>query len=254
MAFQYRNVRIRQLYDSSSKEPFTISRSKIDLYSECPRCFYLDRKLGISRPSIPSFTLNNAVDTLLKREFDLLRKNGEAHALMKKYHIDAIPFKHPDIPIWRDDIHKFEGAFTIHKETNFKITGIVDDIWKDKQENLLIVDYKATSTSRAISLDDKWKEGYKKQMEVYQWIFRKNGFNVSDVGYFVFANAGKNRPSFDGRLEFELSIIPHKGNDSWVEPVLKKMKACLDSKKIPDAGFNCEHCSFNKKVSSQLRQ
>ena len=91
-------------------------------------------------------------------------------------------------------------------------------------------------------------------MEVYQWIFRKNGFKVSDVGYFVFANAGKNRPSFDGRLEFELSIIPHRGNDSWVEPVLKKIKACLDSKKIPEAGFNCEHCSFNKKVSSQLRQ
>ena len=151
MAFQNRFGRIRKLYDSSSKEPFTISRSKIDLYSECPRCFYLDRKLGISRPSIPSFTLNNAVDTLLKREFDLLRKNGEAHSLMKKYHIDAVPFKHPDIPIWRDDIYKYEGASVIHKETNFKITGIVDDIWKDKQENLLIVDYKATSTSRAIS-------------------------------------------------------------------------------------------------------
>lgn len=254
MAFQYRNKRIKKLYEPSSKEPFTISRSKIDLYLECPRCLYLDRRFGISRPSIPTFTLNNAVDVLLKKEFDLLRKNGQAHALMKKYHIDAVPFKHPDIPIWRDDVRKFEGASTTHKDTNFKVTGIVDDIWEDKQGNLLIVDYKATSTSKTISLDDKWKEGYKKQMEVYQWIFREKGFEVSDIGYFIFANAGKNRSSFDGRLEFELSIIPHMGNDSWIEPVLKKIKACLDSNKIPEAGSNCEYCSFNRKVSSQLRQ
>ena len=96
----------------------------------------------------------------------------------------------------------------------------------------MIVDYKATSTSKEISLEDEYKQGYKKQMEIYQWIFRQLGFKVNNTGYFVFANASKNRPKFDGRLEFELSIIPYVSNDNWVGPILIDIKKCLDSDKI----------------------
>jgi len=85
-------------------------------------------------------------------------------------------------------------------------------------------------------------------MEVYQWIFRKSGFKVNDTGYFVFANAGKNRPSFDGRLEFEVSIISYKGDDSWVEPTIFVMKKCLDSGKIPDPDPDCEFCKYRQLI------
>ena len=63
---QYYNAnRIKNLYDSSDKEPFRISRSKIDLYTECPKCFYLDRKLGVAPPPGFPFSLNSAGGTLL---------------------------------------------------------------------------------------------------------------------------------------------------------------------------------------------
>lgn len=234
------------IYVPNGKAPFSISRSKIDLFLECPRCFYLDRRLGLGRPSMPGFALNSAVDALLKNEFDLLRKKGQAHELMKKYKIDAIPFSHPDLPIWRDDVYKFVGAFVVHKPTNLKICGIIDDVWVNKKQELLIVDYKSTSTSSEISLEDEYKQGYKKQMEVYQWIFRKMGFEVNNTGYFVYANASKNRLKFDARLEFELSIIPHKGSDKWVEPTIFEIKKCLESKKIPSPNPNCEFCMYRK--------
>ena len=69
-----------------------LSRSKIELFTECPRCFYLDNKLGTGRPRGPAFTLNIAVDALLKREFDAHRLKKTAHPLMKKYKVDAVPF------------------------------------------------------------------------------------------------------------------------------------------------------------------
>ena len=50
-----------------------LSRSKIDLFVECPRCFYLDNKLGIKRVQFPAFLLNSAVDALFKKEFDIHR-------------------------------------------------------------------------------------------------------------------------------------------------------------------------------------
>ena len=103
-------------FEPESKEPFKISRSKIDLFWECPRCFYLDRRLGIKRPSMPAFTLNSAVDHLLKKEFDIHRAEKEAHPLMKKYKINAVPFQHPDLEKWR---HNFSGIRFIHQPTKF---------------------------------------------------------------------------------------------------------------------------------------
>jgi hypothetical protein len=197
---------------------------------------------------MPGWSLNSAVDQLLKNEFDLLRQKGEQHQLMKKYHIDAIPFAHPDIDNWRDN---FVGKQYLHEETNLLIFGAVDDLWINKKEELLIVDYKATSTTKEISLDDEYKQGYKKQMEVYQWIFRKRGFKVNDTGYFIFANAGKNRPRFDGRLEFEVSIISHKGDDSWVEPTILAIKKCLDSNQIPDPSPECEFCRYRELIKQK---
>ena len=238
------------LYDQKSKAPFRISRSKVDMFLKCPRCFYLDRRLGLGRPSMPGWALNSAVDQLLKNEFDLLRKKKQAHELMKQYNVDAIPFDHPDIDKWRNN---FVGKQYLHKETNLLIFGAIDDLWITPEKKLIIVDYKATSTSKKINLDDEYKQGYKKQMEIYQWIYRQSGFEVSNTGYFVFANAGKNRPRFDGRLEFEVTLVPHFGDNSWVEPTIFAMKKCLDSDKIPDPNPNCEFCEYRKLIKSSER-
>ncbi len=191
---------------------------------------------------------------LLKNEFDLLRNEEKRHELMAQYNIDAVPLKHPKLPFWRDDYKTYTGATTIHQPTNLEVTGIVDDIWIDKEREYLIVDYKATATSQEISLEDKWKQGYKRQIEIYQWIFRQNGFKVSDTGYFVFANSGKNREKFDGHLEFELSIIPYIGNTDWIETTLKDIKTTLNSETIPDSGPECEYCAFQKGVEKMLNR
>lgn len=233
----------KYIYKPNATFSFRLSRSKIGLYLECPQCFYLDRRLGIPRPSMPGFSLNQAVDTLLKKEFDILRQKGEAHELMKHYRIDAIPLAHPDLDIWRDT---FKGKEYYHQPTNLIITGAVDDLWVNPKGELIVVDYKATSTANEISLEDEYKQGYKKQLEVYQWIFRRSGFPVAPTGYFVFANAGRNRPSFDGKLEFELSLVAYTGDDSWVEPTIMAIKKCLDSDAIPDSSLSCEYCAWRQ--------
>jgi CRISPR/Cas system-associated exonuclease Cas4 (RecB family) len=241
-------TKTRWIYDPKRKLPFQLSRSKIDFFLQCPRCFYLAVRLGIKRPSMPGFALNLAVDELLKKEFDLLRKKGQAHELMKKYKIDAVPFSHPDIDTWRNN---FVGKRYLHEGTNLLIFGAIDDLWINKKDELIVVDYKATSTIKEISLDDKWKQNYKKQLEIYQWIYEKSGFKVSKTGYIVYANASKNRAKFDGKLEFELTIHPHKGNTSWIEPTIFEIKKTLDSDKLPASGAECEYCPYRKDASTK---
>jgi CRISPR/Cas system-associated exonuclease Cas4 (RecB family) len=230
------------LYSQKSKEPFKISRSKIDMFLNCQRCFYLDRVLGITQPPGYPFSLNSAVDHLLKKEFDIHRAKNTRHPLMEAYGLDAIPYSHEMLNEWREN---FKGMRYLHKPTNLLITGAVDDIWIDnKTKELIVVDYKATSKDAEVTLDADWQIGYKRQMEVYQWLLRQLGFPVSNTGYFVYCNGRKDNKSFDGKLEFNIKLIPYKGNGDWIEKAILDIKKCLDSKKVPESPANCEYCQY----------
>jgi hypothetical protein len=149
-----------------------LSRSKIDFFIECPRCFYLDNKLGTKRPGFPSFNLNIAVDELFKKEFDEYRKRQEPHPIMIKYKIDAVPFQHKDIDTWREN---FEGVEYTDEETGLTISGAVDDVWITPEQKLIIVDYKSTSKDGSITelSDSSWDQQYKRQLGVYKWLLEK---------------------------------------------------------------------------------
>ncbi|MDO8261505.1 MAG: hypothetical protein Q7T50_08520, partial [Candidatus Magasanikbacteria bacterium] len=106
MSNYYNPNRTKNLYDPDSKETYRLSRSKIDLFLNCPRCFYLDRRLGVGQPPGYPFSLNSAVDKLLKKEFDIHRAAGSKHPLMEHYKIDAIPLSHEKIEEWRDSLRR----------------------------------------------------------------------------------------------------------------------------------------------------
>lgn len=228
-----------------------LSRSKIDLYMSCKRCFYIDNKLGTARPKGYPFNLNSAVDKLLKKEFDIHRAASSHHPLLKAYGLDAVPYDHPKIDEWRDSLRA--GIQHFHPETEMKISGGVDDVWVSPQGELMIVDYKATSKDEEVNLDAEWQDGYKRQMEIYQWLFRKNDFKVSDTGYFVYVNGQTDRPSFDGKLEFDVKLIPYTGSDSWVDGVILDIKKCLDDDRIPKASGECDYCSYIEAIGNALR-
>lgn len=247
MSKYYNPNRTKNLYDPKSAKPFRLSRSQIDLFLNCPRCFYLDRKLGVKRPPGYPFSLNSAVDELLKREFDIHRAAGTAHPLMKQYKIDAVPFVHELMDEWRDALRR--GIAFHHGDTNFNVTGGVDDVWVKPNGELIIVDYKATSKKEEVSLDADWQIGYKRQMEVYQWLFRRNGFKVAKTGYFVYCNGDSDAAAFDGKLEFNVKVIPYEGDDSWVEKAIIDTHACLNHESIPEAGEACDYCAYRDAAS-----
>ena len=227
-----------------------LSRSKIDLFVSCQRCFYLDNKLGVARPPGYPFNLNSAVDALLKKEFDTHRNGKTPHPLMTQYGVDAVPFAHAELNTWREN---FKGVECKHAATGFTVSGAVDDVWVNPKGELIVVDYKATSKDEKIeTLDKDWHEGYKRQMEIYQWLLRQRGFTVSDTGYFVYANASRDEAAFDGKLEFEVTLISYTGSADWVEGTLQKLKECLDSGEIPPASADCDYCTYREAAGTAL--
>lgn len=229
-----------------------LSRSKIDFFIECPRCFYLDNKLGTKRPGFPSFNLNIAVDELFKKEFDEYRNAGKPHPIMKEYKVDAVPYVHTDMDIWRDN---FAGLEYFHEPTGLTISGAVDDIWQTKDGKLIVVDYKSTSKAGRIeSLSDSaWEEQYKRQIGVYQWLLQKMGYKVSKTGYFVYANAKQTEEKFDNKLIFDTTLVPCDGDTDWIEPTLNQIKDCLEDDTYPNSGPQCEYCPYREACGRKLQ-
>lgn len=212
-----------------------LSRSKLELFLDCPRCFWLDMKKGVKRPPPAPYTINTAIDGLLKKEFDVCRENGTAHYLIKKYNINAIPYKCKEINTWRTN---FTGVQFHHKPTDFLVFGAVDDVWVNPAGELIVVDYKATGANNY-----QIYPGYKRQMEVYQWLLIQNGYKVSKTGYFLFAKVNKNNGFAEGKLSFDLTLEPLEGNSSWVKDALANAHKVINSS-IANPNPECPYCQF----------
>lgn len=246
----YTPKRGRNIFDPKSDKPFKLSRSKIDLFLECPRCFYIDRRLGVGRvPGFP-FNLNSAVDTLLKKEFDHYRYNNQNHPLLEKHGIDARPVVHKDLDKWRQN---FTGVQYLHVPTNFIIFGAIDDLWVNSKDEYIVVDYKSTSKKEKITnVNLGWQIGYRRQMEIYQWLIRMNGYTVSNTGYFVYCNGQTNKDMFNEKLEFDITLIPYEGNDTWLEKTINSAHSCLMSEQTPKARDYCDFCAYRSAVEDVL--
>ena len=249
-------------------DPFPISRSRLERFHSCPRCFWIDRVLGIDRPGMPAWLLNTLVDTLLKREFDVHREAKTPHPYMSQNGLGhMVPLNHPMMNEWRENFKGVRAA-----KHGLLITGAVDDIWKSgegKTEEWYVVDYKSTATNAEITpelfLEDIYKGGYVRQMVIYQWMLRELGCPVSTRGFFVYENGNnaadsllKGGPEDSPRgiplkpalvIEIDTSdesvVIEGERIDyDWVENLVIGAKACLDMDAPPGSGEFCEHCAY----------
>ena len=235
------------IYNKDNTEPYKLSRTRIENFCKCQKCFYLEEKLGVAKPSSFPFNLNNAVDELLKEEFDSFRGTDENHPYILNAGLDAKPFSHPNIEDWRT---RNKGIGYLDEETNLYFYGLVDDVWiNTKTDQIILVDYKATSKKGEVSLDAPWQISYKRQIEIYQWLFRKNSFDVQDLSYFVYCNGIQEGILFNNELKFKIKLIPYKGNDSWIDQTIKMMSEVLNSENIPESNSNCEYCRYIKKAN-----
>ncbi len=256
--FSYNPKRSRNLYNSS--EPFKLSRSKLENAIQCQVCSQLDLKYGLTPPPGYPFSLNNAVDELQKKDFNKYRKEQKAHPLFVENDIDAIPFEHADIAKWQNALSQGVKSKVI-PGTNIFLQGGIDDVVINQQtKKLHVVDYKATSKIGEVSLDAPWQDGYKRQVEVYQYNFRDNGFDVSDTAYFPYSNGNKEAEGFDNKLDFKTSLLPYEGNTAWIEPTVQAVYQRLQADTIPSntqtqkLSAQCAMCLYFKRRTELMAE
>lgn len=240
--------RTRNIYDPTQINPFRLSRSKFSDFLQCPRCFYLDRVTGLSEPSTPGWSLNQATDDLLKKEFDNYRELQEPHPIFSKFGLhNIVPFSHQDLELWRDSLH--HGLQYQIPGSNIMLHGGIDDVWVNQSSGeVIIVDYKSQASLIPVTTDfylaGRYHQGYKIQMDFYGYLLQKMGFQVSPIGYFYVCNAKKDLDGFHGQLLFEETLVPYEWDGNWIDGSLGEMINILLSSELPESEPACENCAY----------
>tara|TARA_B100001287_G_C22609288_1_gene494306 strand:+ start:281 stop:1120 length:840 start_codon:yes stop_codon:yes gene_type:complete len=269
--------RHRGKFNPDNPYPYELSRSRVETFLRCKACFWLHQIHKVPPPEIPSFTINSTTDILLKRDADTVRGKS-ALPLWEQAGLEhIIPFDHEHLNNWTNSLHYGlnDSYFnTVHKETNIKFGGGLDDVYLNTEtDQIHIIDYKSqaqgtrnpdTYKVKPSSLNDPWKIGYKRQMDMYVWVARQKGLNVSNTGYFVYVDA--QHKHIEGMLidrnptiawmKFNASIIPYEADTSWVEPTLVEIKNFLmNQSTIPDhtpKGDNFMGCDVGRYANDMM--
>ena len=244
------------IYSSDLKEPYKLSRSRIENFCRCKRCFYLDRVKGLDPPGTPGWTLNETTDLLLKKEFDYCRERQIPHRLFIDNDLShLVPFDHPEIDDWRNSLHK--GLMLRHKDTNIISTGGVDDIWQHKiTKQLIVVDYKSQAKLGRVDkqdyLDDPYHEGYKIQMDFYAYLLKGMGFDVHKTSYFLVCNAKRDDDEFNKRMNFDEYLVPYDWNIDWIEEEIDSMISLMNNDQIPEPNLSCKNCAYSEQYAKMV--
>ena len=219
----------KKTYTTNSNQPFKLNRTKIDLYFDCKRCFFLDQKYGIKRPHGAPLVLNNKVVEKLKSELDICRQQKSTHPQVLEKNINFIPTNNNNLDDWRNP---FKGIKYHHKDTNFLLNGSIDDIWTNnvtKKNHCLII--KSTTKQDQLTYESIWG-GYWRQLSFYSYLLNKNEVNMSNTGMIIFISTVDEDQKFSKNFSFNLNIF----------------------EKIPEQSNYCKYCKYYFNIKNKVNE
>jgi hypothetical protein len=219
-----------------------LSPNSLNLFLECPLCFWLEKKLKIRRPQPYPYALNSAVDKLLKEEFDGYRAKGEPHPLLIVHNIPAKLFPNQDLlNQWRSN---FVGIRYYDSELDATLFGAVDDVLEFADGKLAPLDYKSTGSNVANIYDR-----FQIQMDVYTFLLEKNGFKTPKKGYLAFYIVDK-KNGFGDRLPFKKEIHEIETNPSDIPQLFREAVELLRKDEPPSHSPDCEYGRWLNEVNN----
>lgn len=211
-----------------------ISPSSINLMIECPHCFWLQVVKGIKRPETPFPSLPSGMDKVLKEHFDRFMEKGELPPELREQEcVDGCSlFKDKEkLKVWRNNR---QGLEFYDKNSDVLLHGAVDNILV-KGKRLIVLDYK----TRGYPLKDDTHEHYQAQMDLYNFLLRKNGYDTEDYTLLLFYYPNKVLETGEVVFDTELRKIKTSVKDG--EELFRKAITII-SNPIPEPSEGCGFC------------
>ncbi|HRZ85460.1 MAG TPA: PD-(D/E)XK nuclease family protein [Candidatus Paceibacterota bacterium] len=214
---------------------FKLSTSSISLMEDCPRCFWLDKHNVWKRPTGIFPSLPNGMDRILKKHFDNFRDKGKlppelcATSHCSEMRLFGINEEEKELlRIWRDN----RSGIEYEDDEGNRLMGAVDNVLV-KDDKLIVLDYK----TRGYPCKEDTHEHYQKQLDIYNFLLEKNGFNIEDYGFLLFYVPKEVLET--GEVIFDTELIKMKINTEEAEKIFNRALKILNGKCPSEV---CEWC------------
>ena len=217
--------------------PYKFSPSSLGLLKDCPRCFWLNFNKNIKRPDSIFPSLPSGMDKVLKEHFDRFMKKRELPPELKQLNGEVKLFDNEELlKAWRNN---FKGIKWTDKKGNL-MHGAIDNLLV-KKKKLIVLDYK----TRGFPLKEDTAGHYQDQMDLYNFLLRKNGYETEDYTYLLFYHP--HQVEENGHVCFNTDLVKIKVDIRNAKEILKKALEVLEGE-IPEASEECGFCEWKQKL------
>ncbi len=210
---------------------FKLSPSSLNLLKECPRCFWLDKNEVWKRPVGIFPSLPSGMDRILKVHFDKFMERGLLPPEIATHHdcVGMNLFNDKELlKVWQNN----RKGISYTDENGNILAGAVDNILT-KGKNLIVLDYK----TRGYGLKEDTHEHYQLQLDLYNFLLRKNGYSTEDFAFLLFYVPKEVTET--GEVVFDTTLKKMEINIKNAENTWKKALTLLNSE-CPENG--CAWC------------
>lgn len=214
-----------------------LSPSSLNLYRNCPRCFWLEKVRNIRRPRGIFPSLPGGMDRVIKTFFDEHRKNGTLpDNLSGPDFQETFLFKDQEkLDRWRD----WKTGLEYRDPKGVVLFGALDDLLV-KNSLCIPLDYK---TKGSPTTEEDAIKYYQLQLDCYTLMLEANNFKTASYGFLIYFSPQKVLPR--KIVEFEIQSIKIDVNINRAKETLQEAQECLEGQ-LPSSSGNCEYCGWLK--------
>lgn len=221
----------------------TLSYSSLSLFLECPRCFWLEKVKGISRPDTIFPSLPGGMDGIIKKYFDRFRPSGQLPPELRgKVKGELFPDQKL-LDVWRA---RHRGLRYLDKETGATLMGLLDDCLV-QDDHYLPLDYK----TRGYPAKEDTASYYQDQLNVYTLLLQENGYQTADCAYLVFYHPLEQNDG--GRITFHMHPVKVDTDAERARKVFREAVELLSKRSCPPADGECGFCEWAEEVTKANR-
>ena len=210
---------------------YLLSPSSLNLFLECPRCFWLYVKRKIPRPETPTSTLPQRMDGLIKEHFDKYRKLDKLPPELEGK-INVKPIQQSILDKWRN-----WRTGLRYEEEALCLRGALDECFVEGK-TYIPVDYK----TRGYELKDNTVGYYQNQLNIYTLLLEKNGFKTNAFAYLVFYLLQSLSDS--GLARFNIQLLKVDTNTEKAYQIFKEAGRLLEQDSPPQRNPRCSFCNW----------
>ncbi len=215
---------------------YTLSPSRLRLFQECRKCFWLETVHSIKRPQGFASSLPSGIDAVLKDHFDLYRELG---SLPPELAIEGLDDYHlfddrETLSVWRTNS---QGLRYRDFRSGILLRGAIDALLvKDTQ--YVILDFK----TRGYARKPKTHTYYQSQLDVYAFLLEQNGYEPADHAFLLFYCPA--HVTDETTFVFDTDLVTMSVDPRAGERLFQRAVTFLRQKQEPPHNPECRFCQW----------